>query len=252
MSFWSEVSVVMIALDAEDLLPGALKSIPEEAEVIVADGGSRDRAVAIARAHGADVIDQDRAAIAAADGNFDVARNDAARRASRDWIFFLDADERITEALAAEIARLVDDGLSAAFDMPRINHFWGRPVRLLGEDRQIRLVHKGHGRFEGTALHRGMTVDGSVESLHGPLVHLNVRNWADVRLRFRRYLPSEARHHEPVSSRIRAIRLGSYMFRYYYLTQGAWRDGWRGLVVCLVYAVYHGAAAWQSRRYVHS
>jgi glycosyltransferase involved in cell wall biosynthesis len=246
MSFWSQVSVVMIVLDADELLADALASIPAEAETVVADGGSRDRSRELARQRGATVIEQDHAAIAEAAGNFDVARNAAAAAASRDWVLFLDADERIGAALAQEIAALSPQPRCAAFDMPRVNHFWGRPVRLLGEDRQLRLVRRGHGRFEGARLHQRMRVDGAICALQAPLLHINIRHFADVRLRFRRYLPSEAGQHAPVAGRLQALRIGLRMFRYYFVGMGAWRDGWRGALACSVYAVYHGAAAWRS------
>jgi len=245
MSFWSGISVVMIVLDAEELLADALASVPQEAEIIVADGGSEDRTVTIARKFGARVIAQNLAAIAEADGNFDVARNEAAEHAMREWIFFLDADERITEELYSEIHALNAPG--DAFELPRINLYWGKPVRLLGEDRQIRLVKKGRGRYEGTALHQKLLVDGSVGQLGSPLLHLNLRGWSDVSLRFRRYLPSEARHHAPVPTRRKAMAVSCHMFRYYYFRSGAWKDGWRGILVSLIYSVYHGAAAWQAR-----
>lgn len=245
MSFWSEISVVMIVLDAEDLLADALGSVPQEAEIIVADGGSKDGTTRIARRHGARVIAQDLAAIAQADGNFDVARNEAAEHATREWIFFLDADERITEELNSEIEAL--DAPGDGFEVPRINLYWGKPVRLLGEDRQIRLVKKGRGRYEGTALHQKLSVDGPVGRLRSPLLHLNLRGWADVSLRFHRYLPSEARHHAPVPTRRKAMALSCHMFRYYYCRSGAWKDGWRGFLVSAIYSVYHGAAAWQAR-----
>jgi glycosyltransferase involved in cell wall biosynthesis len=246
VSFWSQVSVVMIVLDAAELLPDALASIPAEAETIVADGGSRDASREVARHHGARVTDQDQAAIDAAAGNFDVARNAAAATASRPWVFFLDADERITPELAQAVAVLLPDPECNAFDMPRINLFWGRPVRLLGEDRQLRLLRRGHGRFEGERLHQSMQVDGRIGAIAAPLLHLNLRHFDDVRLRFRRYLPVEARQHPPVSGRLQALRIGLRMFRYYYVAMGAWRDGWRGVLTCGVYGAYHGAAAWRA------
>ena len=101
------MSVVIIARDAAHVLSGALASVPGQAEVVVADGASRDATPAVARAHGAHVVTQDLSAVSEAGGNFNVARNAAARHASREWVFFLDADERITPALAGEIARAI-------------------------------------------------------------------------------------------------------------------------------------------------
>lgn len=246
MSFWSQVTVVMITLEAEALIAEALASVPPEAERLVADGGSKDATIRLAHQAGARIVDQNLDAVARAGGNFDVARNAAADLAARDWIFFLDADERISPALADEIAALSDNTQAAACSMPRSNLFWGKPVRLLGEDRQIRLLHKCAGSYRGRRLHRQPEIDGQVLPLQSALVHLNWRHCSDIRLRFRRYLPLETGHCDEAGGRVRGVRRALTMFRYYYYRQQAFRDGWRGLVVSLVYAVYHGAILWQA------
>lgn len=243
MNGWSRVSVVVITRDAERELPAALASVPAAAEIIVADGASRDATVTVARAHGARVIAQDLTAVAAAGGNFDLARNHAASHARRDWIFLLDADERIPPALAAEISESVAGEECAAFDMPRVNLFWGRPVRLLGEDRQLRLVRRGRGRFAGRELHRRMRVDGSIGHLSAPLVHDNVTSWRDVARRFRRDVPIQAAALPAPPRLLETCRIPPRMFRYYYWTNGAWRDGLRGFAASLAYALYEGAIA---------
>ena len=243
MDGWSRVSVVVIARDAARVLPGALASVPRGAEIVVADGASRDTTVEVARAYGARVVAQDLAAVAAAGGNFDVARNDAARHAQREWVLFLDADERLSPALAAEIAQAVAADTVAAYDMPRVNLFWGKPVRLLGEDRQRRLVRRGRGCFEGRALHQPMRVDGPIGHLTMPLVHENVRRGGDLARRFRRDVPIQAAALAAPPGLGEACRIPLRMFRYYYCTNAAWRDGPRGLAVAFAYALYHGAIA---------
>ena len=131
--------------------------------------------------------------------------------------------------------------------MPRVNLFWGEPVRLLGEDRQLRLVRRGRGRWEGRALHQPMRVDGAVGHLSAPLVHDNVRGWRDVARRFRRDIPVQAAATAAPPGLVAVGRIPLRMFRYYYCTNGAWRDGLRGLGVSLAYACYHGAVAGAAR-----
>jgi glycosyltransferase involved in cell wall biosynthesis len=244
---WANISVVIIARNAAAVLDAALDSVPREAELIVADGGSQDTTIAIARRHGARVIAQDQAALAAAGGNFDVVRNQAGTQATRHWIFHLDADERLTPELTDEIrGASVDDRV--AFDMPRTNLFWGKPVRLLGEDRHVRLVRTGRGVFPSGNLHQEMRVDGAVGHLGAPLRHENVRRWADVRQRFRLYIPVEARYVTSRPSWRRCVTVPGWYVLFYLFRQQAWRDGWRGLLVSVIYALYHGAVLWRARR----
>ncbi|MBN1867622.1 glycosyltransferase family 2 protein [Candidatus Sumerlaeota bacterium] len=247
MTAWSRITVVLIVRDAADVLPAALESVPAEAEIVVADGASRDATVEAARTRGARVIAQDLEAVRRAGGNFDVARNAAAEHATRPWVFFLDADERLSPELAREIGLLAEDTLHAAYRFPRRNLFWGGPVRLLGEDRQTRLVRKGKGRYSGSALHRSIEVDGSVGDLDGVLIHENVRAWVDVVRRFRQYVPVEAGNLRPAPGFGTVCATPWRMFRYYYVTNRAWKDGARGLIVSVVYAAYRFAIAWKAR-----
>jgi hypothetical protein len=92
-----------------------------------------------------------------------------------------------------------------------------------------------------------MQVDGSVGHLAAHLIHENVTRWHDVTRRFRQYVPIEGRC-QPAPTIAELWRTPARMFRYYYLGNGAWRDGVRGLAVCLIYAAYHGAVLWTARR----
>jgi len=243
---WAQVSVIIITRDAAEVLPAALACIPSAAEVVVSDGGSHDDTVGIARFAGARLVPQDPAAVAAAGGNFDIARNAAAAATQRQWVMFLDADERIPKSLADEIAQAIAADEYDAYDMPRINLFWGKPVRLLGDDRQLRLVRRGHGRFEGRTLHRRLQVDGRVGHLSASLLHDNVRDWRDIVRRFQRDVPVQAAA-EPMPALAEVLRTPVRMFRYYYVSNGAWRDGLRGFAASAAYACYHGAIAAAAR-----
>jgi len=249
MSNWTPISIVMITRDAAATLSAALTSVPEGAEILVADADSDDRTVSIARSFGSRVIRQDPDAVAAAGGNFDVARNKVMELAGRPWLFILDGDEEIPPALADEIAATVrTDKDHAAYALPRRNLFWGKTVRLLGEDRQVRLVRKEKGRYEGCSLHTPIRIDGPVGQLREPILHHNITCWRDVRRRFRRYLPVERRNGTPADSRMAALRIMARMTRYYLIHQQAWRDGWRGIAASCIFGIYHGLARWPGKK----
>jgi len=249
MSDWSPISVVMITRNASATLPVALGSIPAGAEIIVADADSTDQTVPIARSFGARVIRQDQDPVAAAGGNFDLARNKAMELARRDWLFILDGDEQLVPALAEEIAATVRTGQDhAAYDLPRRNLFWGKAVRLLGEDRQIRLLRKGRGRYVDRCLHCPIRIDGPVGHLLHALIHHNVTGLQDVVRRFRRYLPIERQTRAPAASRHAALRHILRMSRYYLLRQEAWRDGWQGVLASCIFGLYHGLAQWPRKK----
>ena len=249
MSTSQALTVGVITKDAGDDLPGLLESLPPEVELVVADGGSEDETVQLSREAGAIVIEQDQEAIRLAGGNFDVARNGIIRIATSDWILFLDADERLTVECREEISAVLSDRPScSAYDIPRINLYWGRPVRLLGEDRQLRLIRKKAGRYVGRRLHQRMEVDGPVGHLRHPILHVNARSWRDLVRRVKRDADAEASASEARSSLRRVFTEPLHHFHLYYVKNQAWRDGVAGLTVSLVYAANRASVLLASRR----
>ena len=134
-------------------------------EIIVADGGSTDGTVAAARAAGATVLERTGPTIAA-------QRNAAIAAARHRWVLALDADERVTPALAAELKSVLAAPAHAAYRVRCENFYlgavqtrgsWARNwhVRLFGSDRRYveRRVHEGlepvpnTGTLTGTLLH---------------------------------------------------------------------------------------------------
>jgi GT2 family glycosyltransferase len=247
---WEGLSVGMIVKNAASLLPGALTTIPREAELLVADGGSQDGSQLLAKAAGAVSVYQDPVLMNEAAGNFDKMRNQLIELATRPWILFLDADERFTQKTLDEVAALMKTPIQvAAYDIPRINFFWGRPVRLLGEDRQIRLLRCQRAGWSGRALHQPPVVNGPVGHLCHPLLHYNVNSVWELTDRFRRYLPVEVHTRKGSQDVLHSLLVPWRLFRFYYFQQEAWRDGIRGFVVVIVYTAYHTAAEWGASLY---
>lgn len=250
---WFGVTVGMIIKDAVRNLPGALTTIPQQAELLIADGGSLDGSQLVAKAAGAMVVYQDPVALAESGGNFDIARTQLMNICKREWIMFLDADEQLTPSSRAEIAALLKSKPSAnAYELPRINFYWGRPVRLLGEDYQVRLLRCGSCRWTGQALHQRPEVEGRTGRLIHPILHHNITRWGDVFDRFKRYLPVEVRTRTGPRNIAHALVLPWRFFRFYYFHQESWRDGSYGLLVALVYMVYQTLAEWGAKMHSYS
>src|SRR5690606_20017185 len=91
-------------------------------------------------------------------------KNHAAALARNDWIFSLDADERITPALAAEIRQLLaSEPPSAGYRIPRVTFHLGRWIRTTDfyPDLQTRLYDRRRARWQGRHVHESVTVDGT-------------------------------------------------------------------------------------------
>lgn len=168
------LSAVLITKDEEQDLPAALESVRFCDERVVVDAGSRDRTRELAAAAGARVID------GVPWPGFVAQRNRAVDAARHDWVLALDADERVTEELRAEIETLRRAGFACAgYRVPRLTHYLGRAIRATDwyPDWQLRLFDRTRGRWEGRLVHESVHVRGSVGRLHGALEH---RPYADI------------------------------------------------------------------------
>lgn len=161
------LSVTIIALNEADRIGRAIASVGFAEEVLVLDSGSTDDTVAVARSHGARVIQTDWPGHIAQKAR-------AAAEARHDWVLNIDADETISPALAEEIqAVLAAGGGEAGFSMRRLGHWGGRPIRhgTWWPDPQLRLFDKRRARYTGRDPHDRVACEGAVGHLRGVLLH---------------------------------------------------------------------------------
>ncbi len=141
---------------------------------LAVDCGSTDGTQTIAAAAGAELVHRDF-------DDFSSQRNFALSKIETEWALMIDADERVSAALAAELSRAAAaPGDAAAFAFPRDNHYLGAPLRFAGtgRDRVVRLLRVGKTRYENL-VHEAVKCDGPVRELAGPLIHLTVVSLAD-------------------------------------------------------------------------
>ena len=137
------ISAVVLTGNVERHLAACLRCLSWADEVMVLDGGSRDRTVAIAEAAGARV---ERRPF----DDFAHQRQAALDRARGDWVLFVDDDERVSAGLAAEVRAAAASGRAEAYWVPRRNYIWGRWIRGGGwfPDAQLRLLRRDRARYD--------------------------------------------------------------------------------------------------------
>ncbi|HPW54345.1 MAG: glycosyltransferase family 2 protein [Thermoanaerobaculaceae bacterium] len=170
----SLLGVLVTARDEASMLPGALASVAAWAEevVVVVDPRSADRTPEIARAAGARVLEH-RFESSAAQCNWGLAQ------CTSSWVLVLDADERVTPSLRAEISTCLPTATEDAFSVARHNFAFGRRL-CWGDwagDRIVRLLRRGRASFTLRAVH-GAVEAASIGRLHGALEHHTLRSLA--------------------------------------------------------------------------
>ena len=246
----TRLTVTIIAWNEEERLRACLESVAWADEIVVIDAESTDKTAALAREF------TDRVWVRPWPG-FAVQKNFAIEQATGEWILSLDADERVTPELACRIQEIVAAGGPAAgYSVPRKNLFWGAWVRHGGlyPDYQLRLFRRGAGRFAEDAVHESVTVDGRVETLAEALLHQSYRDLEDFVRRSNRYSTLAARDWIRRGRRVSVPALVMKpLARFFsmYIVKRGFLDGWRGLVLAVLYAEYvflRMAKAWEARR----
>lgn len=231
-----KLSVTIITKDEEHDIAGALASVAWADEVVVVDSGSSDRTVDIARRHTERVIVRDWP-------GYIEQKNFAAAQASHDWILSLDADERVTPALADEIRRVLDSPSHAAYEMPRVTWHLGRWIRGTDwyPDRQTRVYDRRAARWTGKYVHESVAVDGTLGRLSGELQHFAYRDIADHLETIDRYTTLWARQMREAGRRATVAQLTCHpplAFLRNYVAKGGFRLGTAGLIVSSMNACY--------------
>ena len=232
------LSACIITYNEADRIEACVRSVGFCDEVIVVDSHSIDATRECAAALGARVIERDWQ-------GYRSQKQFAVEAARNDWVLCLDADERVSDELRAEIESWRERGLGdyAGWSVPRITDYFGRFLRHGNAypDRLVRLFDRRRGGWVGREIHENTRVAGRVGQLRGHLEHYSYRSLTDHFQRMQRYaeLMGQALYEDGKRCGLAKVLLNPQwrFFRGYILRLG-FLDGWRGLVFALVESSY--------------
>jgi glycosyltransferase involved in cell wall biosynthesis len=232
------LSGVVICHQEADRIADCLRSLAFCDEVLVVDSGSTDGTQDLARQLGARVLERPWPG--------HVAQKEFAIRAARhDWVLSLDADERCSATLAAEVEALRAAGFAGppGFRIPRMTSYLGRWIRHGGwyPEHRLRLFDRRRGRWTGHDPHDRVEVDGEVGRLRGRIFHDSFRSFAEHLRTIDRYTTTMAEGMQARGRIARPLDLLTHplaRFVRFYLLRLGFLDGWRGLLIALLAAHY--------------
>ncbi len=181
------ITAAIIAWNEQRNLPGLLQRLDWVDEIVLVDGGSNDATRQIAEQAGCRLFVRQM-------DSFSQQRNYALDQARGDWVLSIDADERPTAALAAEIRRVVALDRYAAYRLPIRSRIFGHAFRHSGtqDDAPLRLFRRGAARWIGL-VHERLEVRGRVARLQHWAEHETLPDLAAFRVKMDRYTDLEAR-----------------------------------------------------------
>jgi glycosyltransferase involved in cell wall biosynthesis len=244
------LSVIVITRNEAANIAGCLASVAFADERIVVDAASTDATVEIAHRCGATVLRTDDWP------GFGAQKNRALAQARGRWVLSLDADERVTPALADSIRAVLaadasrhdsapgtaaSDGMLAGYDCSRLSNFCGQWMRH-GDwypDRVLRLFRRGTARFSDDRVHERLVIDGSVGRLSGELLHDSMPTLDSALDKLNRYSSGRAHDQRQAGKRgglAAALSHGLWAFLRCYVLRRGLLDGRLGLVLAVYVA----------------
>lgn len=228
----ASLSVIIISHNEAHNIQACLRCVAFADEVVVLDSGSTDDTVQLARAMSASV------STSPDWPGFGIQKNRALALASSDWVLSIDADERVTPALQAEIQAVLKAPTFDAYDFPRLSSYCGQYMRHSGwyPDRVTRLFRRQTARFSDDLVHEKLLVSGPLGALNSDLLHESFRDLESVLDKVNRYSSAgaQALHNKGKTSSLgKALGRGLWAFvRTYFLRRG-FLDGRMGLVLAI-------------------
>ncbi|HUI96078.1 MAG TPA: glycosyltransferase family 2 protein [Xanthobacteraceae bacterium] len=245
----TRLSAIIITKNEEANIAACLDGLAFCDERIVVDAGSTDRTAEIAAQKGARVVAHDWQ-------GFGAQKNFALSLAQGDWVLSIDADERVSPALAREIAHAIAAGRADGYEIPRLSSFAGREMRHSGwlPDYVLRLFRRGKARFSDDLVHERVICGGPVARLSEQLAHCSVTRLEEAISRIDRYSTAGAAMLVASGRRVpfwRGITHGLWTFFRVYVLRLGFLDGREGFLLAVANAegtYYRYMKAWLAGR----
>lgn len=226
------ISILVLTKNEERVIDACLASAKWADEIILVDNFSNDKTIEITKKYTNKIFQKEFE-------SYDKERNFALAKAGCEWVFYLDADERISLQLKKEIKQLITQNSSfqtaTAFAVPRKNILLGKWQKhgSFWPDYQIRLFKKSALKTWKGELHERPEFTGSLGYLKNPLIHLTHRDIISMMTKTTQWAPIEAKLRyetgHPVMSWWRFVRIIRFeaLSRF---AKGGWRDGIEGII----------------------
>lgn len=228
----ASLSVIVITHNEAHNIEACLRAVSFANQLVVLDSGSTDDTVKIAASLGAEV------GTASDWRGFGVQKNRALALATSEWVLSVDADERVTAQLQAEILACLSAPVFDVYSFPRLSSYCGQYMRHSGwyPDRVTRLFRRSAARFSEDLVHERLVTSRPVGQLQSPLMHESFLNFEAVLDKANRYSTAGAqilRDKGRSASIGKAVGHGLWAFiRTYFLRLG-FLDGRMGFVLAV-------------------
>ena len=221
-----QISVVMMAKNADETIAESLNSLSAFDEVLLYLNNSTDSTKAIAKNY---------ANVQIVEGGFlgfGKTKNAAASHSKHDWVLSLDSDEILNEKLIDEINQLDLSDTTKLYQLKRDNYFLGHKTQ--SADLILRMYNKNHTVFNDNAVHEKIIVPehSQVETLKNSFKHLNITDINQTLTKIIQYTDLGAKKKKTCFFSV-VILKSVFAFFKTYILQGNIIRGWVGFALAV-------------------
>ena len=226
----AKLSVIIPTFNEEAFLEDALFSVVFADEIIVIDSFSTDATPGIAKKYATKFLQRKF-------DNFSNQKNCALKEATGDWVLFLDADERVTHSLEAEIKETIKNPKHGGYKI-NFPHFYMNRFLYHHSDDVLRLVKREGAEYSGS-VHEKLICKGSIGKLKNKMLHFTYKGLENYIAKKESYAWFQAQQQFDKGKKATWFHLffkPSYRFFRSFILKGGFRDGVPGMTVAAVNA----------------
>lgn len=231
---------VIITKNEEKNISEAITNLDFCDEIIVCDNNSSDKTTRLAKDLKAKVFSKKFT-------DYSQQRNYALDRAVDGWIFFLDADERVTNELRDEIKTIVKNNLVDGVYFKRTDYFLGKKLHFgeTGSVRLLRLAKKASGVWR-RGVHEYWDVEGRTTNAKNGIQHNSHSDLSSLIEKLNKYSKIHALENSKsgkISNIAKVIFFPVLKFKLNYIIRMGFLDAVHGFVFALMMS-FHSFLSW--------
>ncbi len=226
----TKITAIIPTLNEEFNIEGAIKSVSFADEIIVIDSFSDDNTINLAKKYGVSVIQREF-------DDFSSQKNHAINLAKHNWIYILDADERVNAALRNEILNAVQKANNfVGFNIYRTFYFFDKKINYGGwqRDKVIRLFKKDTCKYDGKLVHERIDYNGEIGVLENKIEHYSYQNYDYYASKLNQYTSLQAEELFKTRKEVNVYHVTIkplYRFFSHYILRLGFLDGFPGFVL---------------------
>ncbi len=230
-----DLTVAVLTKNEEENIMDVIKNAAQlTKKILIVDSGSTDKTVEFAKAAGAQVIYREW------DNDFAAQRNFALKNIVTEWVLYLDADERLTESIIAEIKKVINENKKALYKFERRTSAFGKDFKygVLSPDYVKRMFPVKNGKWQGK-VHEAVVTELPVIKLNGYIKHYTYKNFEQYISKMNVYSSIWAENSNKKVGFIKDIVFRPiFAFIKMYVIQLGFLEGWFGFVLAVNYSLY--------------